>query len=73
MRSIAFLFFFICLSTLSAQSIVKGKVLTPDGESAMFATVMITDPETEEIITAANTDLDGKFEMETEEEAFEVA
>ncbi len=72
MRSIAFLFFFICLSTLSAQSIVKGKVLTPDGESAMFATVMITDPETEEIITAANTDLDGKFEVQTEEEAFEV-
>lgn len=59
-------------STLSAQSIVKGKVLTPDGESAMFATVMLTNPATEEIITAANTDLDGNFEVQTEEEKFEV-
>ena len=38
----------------------------------MFATVAITDPETEEIITAANTDMDGKFELQTESEDFEV-
>ena len=72
MRLLLLAFFLLGLSVLSAQSTVKGTVVTPDGESAMFATVMITDPETEEIITAANTDMDGKFEMQTETEAFEI-
>lgn len=73
MRSTLFTFFLFCFSVLSAQSTVKGKVVTPDGESAMFATVIISDPATEEIITAANTDLDGNFELQTESEEFEVA
>lgn len=72
MRSIVLAFFLLSFASLSAQSTVKGTVITPDGEFAMFATVAITDPETEEIITAANTDMDGKFELQTESEDFEV-
>ncbi|MEL7424499.1 MAG: carboxypeptidase-like regulatory domain-containing protein, partial [Bacteroidota bacterium] len=73
MRFSLFTFFLFSLSVLSAQSIVKGKVLTPDGESAMFATVIISNPETEEVITAANTDLDGNFELQTNSTQFDVA
>ena len=72
MRSIVLAFFLLSFASISAQSTVKGTVITPDGEFAMFATVAITDPETEEIITAANTDMDGKFELQTESEDFEV-
>ncbi|MEL7251290.1 MAG: TonB-dependent receptor [Bacteroidota bacterium] len=73
MRSVLLVSFLLSLSALSAQSIVKGKVLTPDGESAMFATVIISNPETEEVITAANTDLDGNFELQTSSTQFDVA
>ena len=73
MRFYLLLFALFTFSFLAAQSTVKGTVVTPSGESAMFATVAITDPETEEIITAVNTDLAGSFEVETKVDRFVVA
>ncbi|PHI19854.1 TonB-dependent receptor [Lewinellaceae bacterium SD302] len=66
MRILFLLSFILSVFSLAGQSTLRGKVVSEDGQSVMFATVAVADPDTDEILGAVTTDIEGAFEVEVD-------